>query len=374
MKDNYTHIVNFDYASRCEVKKNIDSILEEYMSKPYSLDFEYIFEIYEETKKILSQLLKVTSREIALIPDTSLSINIIAQSLPVSIKNEIILPDTEPPENVYPWFELENKGFHTKIVKATPELNLDILLKKLGENILLMPLSHIDPVSGSKRQIEIINKYLKEFNIMMMINASYSLGVLNIQPEKIGLEFLVSNGDKWLCGLPGSGFVYINKEIIDKLRSPLPSIYGDVDPYNYLFRRYRTKKEASKFEATEPNPLSYLLLSRSLREILSIGIDKIENKILTLGGWLIDELEKMKLKVITPYDRRKRGGIISFYVGKDGETLRKFLIKKGLKVSVIRDVMRISLHYKHEEEDIYMLLEGLEEGIRRLNLFSSHSL
>ena len=374
MKDNYTHIVNFDYASRCEIKRNIYDILEEYTSKPYSLDYEYTFEIYEETKKILSQLLKATPSEIALIPDTSLSINIIAQALPVSIKNEIILPNTEPPENVYPWFELENKGFHTRIIEAPSELNLDKLLKKLGENILLMPISHVDPVSGSKRHIEIINKYLKEFDIMMLVNASYSLGVLNIQPKKIGLEFLASNGDRWLCGLPGSGIAYINKEIVDKLKSPLPSIYGDEDPYNHIFRRYKAKKKASKFEATEPNPLSYLLLSRSLREILSIGIDKIESKILTLGGWLIDELEKMKLKVITPYDRGKRGGIISFYIGENGDVLRKFLMKKGLKVSIIRDIMRISLHYKHNEEDIYMLLEGLEEGIRRLNLFPSHSL
>ncbi len=374
MKDNYTHIVNFDYASRCEIGKSVLNILREYVKKNQFLDTEYTYEIYEEAKRRISQLIGAAPEEIALLPDTSLSINIVAQSLPLGVKNEILLPTSEPPENIYPWFRLEDKGFHVDIFDTSPEIDLDTLLKKLHGNILIMPLTHVDINSGFKRKMKIINKYLKEFNIMMLMNASYSIGSLNIKPREVKAEILVSNGDKWLCGLPGSGFIYIKKEIISRFNPALSSIYGDIEPYNLIFRRYRPKDDASRMQVTEPNPLSYLILSTSIKEILELGIEKIENKILTLGGWLIDELEKMRMKVITPYERNRRGGIISIYTGEDGVKLKEFLLRRGIKVSFIKDTIRISLHYRHEEEDIYLLLEGLEEGMRRLGLFPSHSL
>lgn len=373
MKDNYKEIVNFDYATRCYVGEESYNILREYTNNPYFLDPEYTPEIYREARVNIARLIGSSPEEIALISDTSLSINVIAQSLPLSIRNKIILSNTEPPENLYPWLKLEEKGFQLKILKSNKELDLDEILKNVDDKVLLMSLTHINPLTGVRNPANIIARYLKEFDVMMLLDASYSLGILDTKPNKYKIEFLVSDGDKWLCSPPCSGIAYINRKILDRLRSPLPSKYGDINPLENNFRQFIPNKTAVKMEPSEPNPLSYLILSRSIEKILDVGIENIERKILTFGGWLIDELEKIGFKVITPYDREKRGGIISFYTGEKGNLLKGFLMEKGLKTSVIGNIMRISLHYMHVEEDIYLLIDMLKEGVEKLNLFSRRS-
>ncbi|MDQ6862940.1 MAG: aminotransferase class V-fold PLP-dependent enzyme, partial [Thermoproteota archaeon] len=74
---------------------------------------------------------------------------------------------------------------------------------------------------------------------------------------------------------------------------------------------------ATRFELGTPHFPNIVALNAALRYISNIGIKHIEKRILSITDYLIDNLQNMKLQILSPIEERKyRSGIVLFSITK----------------------------------------------------------
>ena len=74
---------------------------------------------------------------------------------------------------------------------------------------------------------------------------------------------------------------------------------------------------AAMFELGTPHVQNIVALNAALRYITKIGIRSIEKRIMDLTDYLIDNLRKLKIEILSPVEQKKyRSGIVTFLPGK----------------------------------------------------------
>ena len=325
--------------------------------------------LMEEARGLLSKLLDSDTDEIALLPSGEAAVNIISLSIPISVRDRVILVRDDYPGIIVPWLKSMGRGLRISFVDAVEgKIKVDEFVKILDETVLLKAFSHVHHLTGARRGIKGISMYLEETGGYIYVDATHSLGCISIDVKKDRVHILSADVDRWLSPLSGVGILYIRKEVQRVIDPIIITSLNTVWEKNAL--TYKLGRGGARYEAYRLSEISLALLIKSIRDLFRYGVKKAENRILTLGGWLIDELTNMGYDVSTPYDREERAGIISIKTG-EANRLKKYLEERGILVSGLDGYLRISIHYRHLDRDIERLIDGFKEGGRRLGLLPS---
>jgi selenocysteine lyase/cysteine desulfurase len=191
------------------------------------------------------------------------------------------------------------------------------------------------------------------------------------------VDFLVCGGHKWLNAPFGCGFLYINRDVLPRLRPPVAGYLSLTPPAggwgNYFqtpsitpVRAYEFVKEARRYEiggtANYPGAIG---LAASLELIQSIGQARIAEHIHALTDYLLDGLRQLGVEVVTHFRRENRAGIITFSMGSAPQNvaLMERLLAEKMLVSVRYTSgvggVRVSCHFFNTLEDVERLLAAV---------------
>lgn len=246
---------------------------------------------------------------------------------------------------------IRKAGMSTIYIPIPETLNEKSIAAYPPNRVYMLITSLIEPISGRRIKLQNLTKYLKSNNIKLFIDGSFSTGAITVDIERIGIDIYLSEGHYWLGGPRDTGFIYLKDKTME-----IPKVNLEGEEVS-IIELIGTQEPISKY--------AYLLAK--LQEINKIGISNIENTILTLTGWLSDELIKLGYKILTPRNREDRGGIVSIELKEDTEHVaRKLREKHGIAVDKIGTVLRICIKKNHNEEDIEYLIDALREVRRQL--------
>lgn len=345
-----SRILDFGAVRRNDLRKTVDRLTLALKEADYFTE-ERVISLYKSTKDGISNLLNSSPNNIALLPSAYLGHVLIANSIPFSRRSRILIPSIEPAYLKNIWIKQRDKGFDVDVFENKGfNVSLESLLKHLSDDTLLVPFMHVYFTTGYKNDVCTLSRYLFEAGAMSLVDASFSLGALKIDVSRCNVDILISGCDKWLNSTSSIGIVYLSDRARRTVKAPFPTglLNFDDDP-SILLSYY------------DLDILGLLLLKNSIEEIIKIGIEKIENRILSLTGWLIEELtNSLGLEVITPYERNLRGGIVSVNLGDKAQYVKHELYKRNIVVSSYGNLLQISIHYTHEEEDISLFLSNLK--------------
>lgn len=288
--------------------------------------------------------------------------------------DEILLDVAEHASNILPWQVLENKGIG-KInyidLDDNHELTLDNIKKKITSKTKVISIAHISNVIGDIRDIEKIGEFCKENNIYLVVDASQSVGHIEVDVVKSNVSFLAFSAHKML-GPTGVGILYGKEELLEEME---PLKYGG--GMNQSFEvdgTYILKEIPIKFEAGTPPIAEVIGLGEAIKYIESIGIDKIHDHEYNLKKYLVSELEKIPNIIL--YNKNSKSGILAFNI--DGvfpqDTsiyLNSYNIAiragnhcaKELKEELnIKNTCRISLHLYNTKEEVDVLIDALKQS------------
>ncbi len=326
-------------------------------------------DLVKDVRRLLSRLIESDVDEVVLLPSGETAVNIVSLSIPISVRDKVILVRDDYPGIIIPWLKSMERGLKISYVDAVEgRIKIDEFVKMLDDTVLIKAFSHVHHLTGFKRRIREISMYLEETGGYAYVDATHSIGCIGVNVKKDKPHILSADVDRWLSPVSGIGVLYVKREVQKTMDPPI------ITSLNTLWERntitYRVKNGGGGYQAFKLSEISLALLIKSLEELFRYGVDKAENRILTLGGWLIDELVNMGYSVSTPYDRAWRAGIISIETG-DADRLKEYLEKEGILVSSLNRYLRIAIHYRHSDSDIERLIDVVKEGGRRLGLLPS---
>lgn len=305
--------------------------------------------------------------EIAFVANGSMAINFVSGGLPWEKGDEVIVLDTEMLSNYVPWLALKQQGVHLKVFKTN--LNYMVDLEKLEKFITpktkMIAFAHMSNASGALQPAKEICQLAKKKNILTLINANQTVGLIPIDVRDLDCDFLLTSGRKWLRGPEGSGILYVREELIQAL-TPIMIGWGSTN-WDYRNDDYSFVATAKRFEPGCPVIPSILGLGAAIDYANDIGIHAIHQQVKRLTTYLLEQLQSIEDMIIYgPQQVANRLSITPFNIeGISPDDVTNYLAQHGVIIEAgtfmantimernnINKMARFSPHYFNTFKEI----------------------
>ncbi|WP_312814735.1 aminotransferase class V-fold PLP-dependent enzyme [Sedimentibacter sp.] len=203
--------------------------------------------------------------------------------------------------------ELEKYGIKNTIVHCNSDgsINVEKLEEAIKINTKLIVTTHVSNLSGTILPIEKIGSMCKRRNVLYMVDASQSAGVLDIDVKKHNIDLLAAPGHKGLLGPQGTGILIINCD--DEIKHLKEGGTGSESSNIYQPDFY-----PDKLEAGTHNLPGIAGLNEGVKYILNKGTKSIYSHEKKLLEMFIKEIKNIsKIKIYGPEDIEQRCGVVS---------------------------------------------------------------
>jgi cysteine desulfurase/selenocysteine lyase len=326
----------------------------------------------EETRELYSKFIGADSKdEIAFTHSTSEGMNIIAHIL--SDKGIVISNELEFPSTNLPWINKNSKNI--KFLKSDYEGKIPILdiakmidkfHGKRGKQVKTILTSHVQFSNGFRQDLAELGKLTQRKDLHLVVNATQSLGAMSLDVKNFNIDFMASNGHKWMLSSFGIGTIYIKRKYLrdkDYFKPTFFSLSGQKKKDNFDNNTILDSSySATRFELGTPHFQNIVALKAAIKYTSKIGIKQIEKRILGLTNYLIDKLVNIDIEILSPVAEKKyRSGIIVFKPKKENpsQIVMKLQKMNQIIVSARGKGIRVSPHFYNNEEDIDNLISAL---------------
>jgi len=307
-----------------------------------------------EAKKNLSELIDCSIKNIAFIPNTSFAMNTLAYSL--DNKSRILTFKDDFPNSSLPWI---NRGYKVDFIASK---NGNILFQDIKNTITndtkILITSHVMYRTGFRQDLKELGKLCKQKDIIFIVDATQSFGVFDINVDELNIDVLMFHGYKWMNSGFGIGGMYISDKILDNYKKPFLGFTSVI--YNHAEHdttNYSIKSDASAYELGKTPYLNILMLGFMLKKIKSIGVENIQNRVLSNISYLKKKCLENSIEIQSSFDFSKLSGI--FNIKAYGLT-KDDLKNKGIIARSDSNVITLGIHYYNNESDIDKLIEVIK--------------
>ncbi len=360
--DNYVYL---DTAAKAPLPRCAEEAMVSYMADVWERVGERAFSMQEieRTRATLARLVGVPSATVAFIKNTSEGINIVAQGLGLGAGDKVLISEFEHSACVLPWRRLEKIGVEVEVVRGSAgRIPPESFIEKMDARTRAVGVSWVAYGNGYRFDIPTIAAACRERNIVLVVDGIQGVGVLATPLPELGADVVIAGGFKGLLSPTGTGFLYCREGFASRIEPAYVARFSFASDDKWR-PELVLAADARRFEYGNPNYLGIWVMQRSLELILSIGLDKIEERVRELTTLLYDQVEERGFKVITPKPWHERAGILSFDV-PEPELVRQQLMERKIVVNV-RDggTLRAAPHFYNTPQDIETLVDALADVV-----------
>lgn len=338
-----------------KVKDEINNYLDFTLNEPHNKPL-----VRTDIKVMLSKLFGGSPEEYALITSTGIGLNITAKGYEWEKGDNIIVPSNEHWNNKFPWESLKGKGVIVKFVSPDKDnkINPKDIEALIDEKTKIVSIAAVSFNTGFRADLKAISKIAHDNGALFVVDGIQGAGVAPINVQKDHIDIFSSAGFKWLLGVPGTGFLYVNKKIQNKISPILPGMFSaDLKSQDLNYH-----KDARKYE-TGSIPYSLFYGWKEGLEIIDeIGVENIYKRILYLTDKLILGLKEKNIKILSPIKNiRDRSAILIFTMGSldINKNLVQNLLKEKIVVTLRDGFIRVSPSFYNTEAEIDKFLSFL---------------
>lgn len=184
-------------------------------------DTSVFFELPNRLRANLAKLIGAQPEEIALTTGASTGTMAVAYGLDWKPGDEVLTSKAEFPLQYTTWKPMEEReGISVKIVSPREKfLTADDLIAALTPRTRVVSISHVRFDDGSMLDVPRLSEACHKQGTLLLLDVSQSCGAVPMDVRKLGADFLVCAGYKWLLGAFGTGFFWVKHELISRLRA-----------------------------------------------------------------------------------------------------------------------------------------------------------
>lgn len=319
----------------------------------------------EQTRRLAATLIGAEADEIALVPNTTTGICLVAEGYPWKDGDNVVLPANEFPTNLYPWLNLESRGVQTRRVPVDGvQVDLDRIAEACDSRTRIISLSWVGYATGWRIDIERLVRMAHDKGILVFLDAIQGLGVFPLDVRRTPVDFLAADGHKWLLGPEGAGIFYVRRDHLDLLRPLGVGWNSVVHRHDFTHLELDVRREAARYEGGTQNTAGFLALGASLELLMRFGTSSdysaIAERILEITDVCCERLREIGAAVVSCRVGHRRSGIVAFEMPEmDPEKVRRRCLEKGVVISNRNGRLRISPHAYTNDEDIDRLVSAI---------------
>ncbi len=323
-----------------------------------------------EVKQAAARLINARGHhEIAFVGNTSAGLAQVARGLDWRRGDEVVITGVEYPANRYPWIDLERFGVRVREVEQESDgrIHVEDVINEIRDRTRVVSISHVQWASGHRIDLKAISDEAHAAGAYLCVDAIQSVGVLPVDVQAMGIDFLAADGHKWLVAPEGCGIFYCHEDHAQNLHPATVGWMNMVDATNWGDYRFEFQSDARRFEPGSYNLPGIFALGASIDLLLEVGIDAVWERVEALTSRLCDGLASKGYRVFSPRDDpNERSGIVVFEPPSSVTVpLTKIvtdLQTQGIVIVIREGRLRASPHFYNSESQIDVLVEALPEG------------
>jgi selenocysteine lyase/cysteine desulfurase len=361
------------YSNSCSQGALSDSVRNAYQAYLADWDekgapWEYWMERTEAARDAFARLVGADPDEVAVTTSLSAGVSALASGLRYAGKSsKIVLTEYEFPTVGQIWHAQASRGARIVHVPAADDGTLPIehFERTIDDETLIVSITHVSYRSGSLLDAERIAKLAHERGALVLLDAFQSVGSLRVDVRALDVDFLAAGVLKYLLGSAGLGFLYCRRELVDRFWPTATGWFADEDIFAMDHRDYSPSRTATRFQSgTPPIPPIYAGIA-GIELMEEIGIAETREHVNALNSRLLDGLDELRGRVVTPRRPKRRGALICI-ASLDAPSLVAALRREGIVTSERDGNLRISAHCYNSVEDVDAVLASLTRHRRLL--------
>lgn len=294
------------------------------------------------------------AHEYALLNNTAEGMTFIAQSLPLTRGDKILLVEREYPSNVYPFLQLKRQGVEIGFVSpgASNEEFIENIRAELSTNVRAMSLSAVDWLTGMKFDLAAIGRLLRGRGVAFLLDAAQGAGHVDIDVEALGVDAMAFSCWKWLLGPLGSGGLYVADDFLKKLDIRVAGTSSVKNDEVYLPHREDYKETVERFMLSTAPYMNWVHLEASLKFLDEAGLQNVQARLMSLADGVAEALRTAGFTVIRDGFGGDKTAIVCARKDGDMNELHAKLMKAGVICAYREGNLRFSPHLNFTEKDL----------------------
>ena len=343
----------------------VEAALEAKKFPHHKTDATY-FEVPNRIRENIARLIGGKPEEIALTSGASAGAAAVAYALKWNPGDEVVLAKGEFPLQYTCWKPMEEReGLKVKIVRPKERfISVDDLIRAMTPRTRIVSVSLVRYDDGSLLDAPRVARACHQQGALLLLDVSQCCGAMPMDVRKLGADFLVCAGYKWLLSPYGTGFFWVKSEHLPGAR-PGPFYWMAVqgaDNFSSLhFDDPRPGPHAKRWDA--PEWASYFnfnlaAMDASVELVARMGPERVAAHNRKLIDFMFDRLPKDRCVPASPLDAAERGpfGCFSARSRESTGELYQRLRKENVIVSLREGNIRVSPHLYNTERDIDRLV------------------
>ena len=239
------------------------------------------------------------------------------ESLNIAIKglcdpgDHVITTVLEHNSVLRPLYECREQGTALTILGCDEKGNISYeeMERAVRPETKMIVCTHASNLTGNMIDLERVHAIAKRHGLLLIVDASQTAGVWEIDVQKLGIDVLCFTGHKGLLGPQGTGGMYVRSGV--EIR-PLLSGGSGIDTYN----THHPAQMPTALEAGTLNGHGIAGLGAAVSYITEIGPDTIWERELALMQRFYQGISGIPgVKVYGDFSTKDRAAIVSFNIG-----------------------------------------------------------
>jgi selenocysteine lyase/cysteine desulfurase len=311
-------------------------------------------------KREFARLINATEDEIAVFSSVSEATSAIASAIDFAgPRRRLVVTEAEFPTIGHVWLAQERRGACVAWVPVVDGMiDLAVYDGLIDDHTAVVSACHGYYMNGFTQDLAAIAARAHAHGAFLYVDAYQTLGTLPVDVRSADVDFLAAGNLKFLMGVPGVAFLYVRRELIDRLRPLVTGWFGRANPFAFQVKELDWSATASRFDAGTP-PVANAYIARAGMEIINaIGVGNIRAWLEILGRRLMDGGRARGLTLHGTADMSRKTATTAFVVA-DSHDVEAAMRARGVLPSARGPVIRLAPHFYNTLSDVDTALDVL---------------
>jgi selenocysteine lyase/cysteine desulfurase len=310
--------------------------------------------------------------EIAIVENATRAWDMAFYAIPFLSGDRILTSVAEYASNVIAFLQVAERGVSVEVVPNDEhgQLSVEALATMLDERVRVVAVSHMPTNGGLVQHAAEIGRLARDAGALFLLDACQTVGQMPIDVDALNCDLLSATSRKYLRGPRGVGFLYVRRELIERLEPP----FLDLHAAQWTARdAYTIRGDARRFENWESFVAGRLGMGAAADYALTVGLDRVWETLRAQAATLRERLAA--IPEVTVHDLGEtKGGIVTFsHARVPADEVKAQLAAKRINTTAssvfstrfdmenrgLAKINRASVHYYTTDEEIAALVDAV---------------
>lgn len=268
-------------------------------------------------------------------------------------RNRVVATEIDFPSMGHVWLAQQKRGAEVVFAEQRKDCTIDqyAYASLIDERTRVVSVSHVSYYNGFIQDIGAIAREAHRHGALLFVDAYQSVGAMQIDVKRDGIDMLASGAQKFLLGCPGVAFLYVRRDLVSNLEPLNTGWFGRVSPFAFDIGTLDYAATARRFDTGTPPMINCFAAQAGMKLLNSLDGNVVEQYLRFLSSVALEEASALGLSIASPTDLNVKGSNTAIRV-QGASAIEAKMAEAGYIVSARKDVIRIAPHFYNTAEDV----------------------